>query len=177
MNIIEKAKQFAIEKHKGQFRKDGTPYVNHPLRVGEIVRKFKESHEIDKLIAAAILHDTLEDTDTTIPELKENFGKLVTLLVIKLTSDKLVSKYMGKTKYLSDKLANEEKFDSWSLVIKLADRFDNISDLNTSEKEFAIRYKKETEDILDNLEKHRKLSETHKKLIKAIKEKLAEAKI
>jgi (p)ppGpp synthase/HD superfamily hydrolase len=176
-DLCIRAKEFAIKKHKGQLRKDGTPYVNHPIRVADIIVKFKESHKIDELIAAAYLHDTLEDTETGIPELRENFGELVTLLVVELTSDKFASKMLGKAEYLSKKLSNEKTLDSWALVIKLADRLDNVSDLNTAEKSFAIRYKKETEGILKVLEEKRKLSETHKNLIEAIREKLSGVKL
>lgn len=108
-DIIEKAIVFASKKHKGQIRKDGFPYIIHPLRVSEIVRKYKKSHKINELMAAAVFHDTLEDTDTTIDELMENFGELVTLLVIELTSDKSLSNSLGKTKYLSENLASSKK--------------------------------------------------------------------
>jgi len=176
-NLIEKAIVFAQEKHKGQLRRDGTPYILHPLRVSEIVRKFKKSNKLNEIMAAAILHDTLEDTDTTIPELLENFGELVTGIVIELTSEKNKIEIFGKTKYLSEKLSSSKKVSRWALVVKLADRLDNISDLETLEdSEFAIRMKKETEDILIFLEKNRELSDTQKRLIEAIKQKLSELK-
>ncbi len=174
--LIMKAEKFAEEKHKGQFRQDGSPYVEHPKRVAKIVKKFKKSHEIEKLIAAALLHDTLEDTDTGIPELIQNFGESITLLVVELSSDKDAIKSMGKSKYLSKKMENEKKLDSWALVIKLADRLDNISDLKNAGEEHRKRYKKETEEILENLEKNRKLSGTQTKLANAIKKELKKLK-
>lgn len=174
--LVNKAEKFATEKHKGQFRKDGSPYIEHPKRVAEIIKRFKKSHKINELIAAALLHDTLEDTDTGIPELRENFGSLVTLLVVELSSDKDAAKSMGKGKYLSNKMKDEKKLDSWALAIKLADRLDNVSDLEHSSKEFRDRYKKETKEILKNLEENRKLSETQQKLVNEIKLKLAKLK-
>lgn len=174
LGIIEKAIIFAQDKHKGQVRKDGTPYITHPLRVSGIVEKFKKSHKIDELMAAAILHDTLEDTNTGISELRENFGELVTLLVVELTSDKFKSNSEGKAKYLSEKMSSSKKVSDWALTIKLADRLDNVSDLPNANSDFAKRYKTETENILISLEKNRKLSNTQKEIIKEIKKKLKE---
>jgi (p)ppGpp synthase/HD superfamily hydrolase len=176
-NQIQKAIYFATEKHKGQTRKDGSPYITHPLRVAEIVKKFKKSHRINELLAAAILHDTLEDTNTNIAELRKNFGRLITLLVVELTSDKFKVNSLGKANYLSQKMSSSKKVTNWALVIKLADRLDNVSDLNNSNNKFAKRYKRETEEILQNIEKNRELSNTHKEIIKEIKKKLDEVKI
>lgn len=174
--IIGKAIVFAQEKHKGQIRKDGTPYIIHPLRVSEIVKKFKKSHRINELMAAAILHDTLEDTDTTLFELKENFGELVAMLVYTLTTDKDKSERIGKLNYLSKKLCSSKLVSRWALVIKLADRLDNVSDLNSMDSEFAEKMKTETTDLLINLEKKRKLTPTQKRLVEEIRTKLKELK-
>ncbi|MCK4997367.1 HD domain-containing protein [Candidatus Pacearchaeota archaeon] len=173
-DLIIRAKEFAIKKHKGQTRKDGSPYVNHPIRVADIVSKFKKSHKIDDLVAAAYLHDTLEETDTGVYELSENFGYLVALLVVELTTDKFSCSKVGKTAYLAHKLSSENALGNWALVIKLADRLDNVSDLITMDIKFAKKYKKETEEILKVVEEKRELTEVHKKLIKVIREKLEE---
>ena len=172
--LVKKAEKFAEEKHKGQMRKDGTPYVEHPKRVAEIVRKIKKSHKIDALLASSLLHDTLEDTDTDLVEISKNFGSLVAMLVLELTSDEEAIRKIGKTEYLKSKLKNPKKVTSWALVIKLADRLDNVSDLQNSSNEFRKRYIKETENIISELESGRKLTLTHKKLIKQIREKLRE---
>ena len=171
LDLIKHAEEFAGKKHKGQFRKNKSePYVNHPLRVGELVRKFKKSHKIEELVSAGILHDTLEDTNTTLEELRENFGELIASIVFELTSNPLEIEKLGKTKYLSDKLSSNEKVSNWALVIKLADRLDNVSDLvNCSDENFVKRYKDETKEILKNLEQKRTLSRTHRKLIKEIR--------
>ena len=170
--LVIRAKKFAEEKHKGQKRKDGTDYVEHPKRVAEIVKNIKKSHKIDELLASALLHDTLEDTDTDLVEISKNFGSLVAMLVLELTSDDGAIKAMGKTEYLKKKLKDSKKVTSWGLVIKLADRLDNISDLNNSSEEFRKRYIKETQEIIAELERERELTETHKKLISEIKKKL-----
>lgn len=168
---LMKAKKYAKTQHEGQTRKTGGPYFKHPQRVAQLVKKYKSSHKLKNLMAAAFLHDTIEDTDTTEQDLKKMFGALTASLVQELTSDKESIKEKGKEKYLSDKMIN---MSNWGLVIKLADRLDNVSDLNTSSKEFRKRYKRQTEEILSKLKKQRKLTNTQKRLIKEIEKKLKE---
>ena len=168
----EKALQFAAKAHKGQFRSDGTEYIKHPERVASYVAKFKKSHNIDALISAAFLHDTVEDTDTTHEDIEKMFGGLVASLVKDLTSDEAEIAKIGKKEYLSQKM---EKISSYALVVKLADRWDNVQDITTAKTpEWRKRYRDETLGIMSRLEKNRKLSSTHKKLIKAIKKKVGE---
>lgn len=79
MNIIEKAINFAAKAHVGQTRKStDIPYISHPFAVGMILQESKCS---DEVIAAGILHDTLEDTSVTVEELSEHFGEEITKLV------------------------------------------------------------------------------------------------
>jgi guanosine-3',5'-bis(diphosphate) 3'-pyrophosphohydrolase len=169
------ALRYAVKAHAGQFRSDGkTPYIKHPERVAEFVRKFKKSKNLDALISAAFLHDTLEDTDTTHEDLEKMFGALVASLVKELTSDKDKIKEVGKTDYLAQKMAT---MSSWALVIKLADRLDNVQDIATAKTpSWRQKYKTETESILTRLEKDRSLSRTHQKIIAAIRKKLQEVK-
>ena len=173
--LVNKARKYAEEKHQGQYRKfDGEPYVKHPKRVADILRKYKSSKEIYKLTAAALLHDTIEDTSASQKELKRKFGKLVASLVKELSSDKEEMKEKGgKRKYLAHKTQN---MSSWALVIKLADRLDNVSDFKTASPEFVKSYGKQTNYILDELEKKRKLSSTQKKLVNDIRKKMEEVK-
>lgn len=166
------ALSYAVKAHKGQTRSDGSPYVKHPERVASFVKKFKKSHNLDALISAAYLHDTIEDTDTTHEDLEKMFGGLIASMVKELTSDKEKISKVGKDNYLADKMAN---MSSWALVIKLADRLDNVQDIATAKTPaWRRKYKAETEKILSRLEKDRKLSGTHKKIIKAIRDKLSE---
>jgi (p)ppGpp synthase/HD superfamily hydrolase len=166
------ALRFATRAHAGQFRSDGSPYVKHPERVASFVRKFKKSKNLDALISAAFLHDTLEDTNTTHEDLEKLFGGLVASLVKELTSDKEKIKEIGKTDYLAQKMA---KMSSWALVIKLADRLDNVQDIATAKTpEWRRKYRAETESVLDRLAKDRQLSKTHKRIIRAIRMKLKE---
>ena len=86
MELFDKALIFACEKHSGQRRKlSDIPYILHPMEVASIVATMTEDQE---LLAAAILHDTVEDTDTTLEEIREVFGKRVYLLVMTETEDK-----------------------------------------------------------------------------------------
>lgn len=86
MDIFEKAIQFAVERHSGQTRKfTDAPYILHPLEVASIVGTMTSDRE---LLAAAVLHDTVEDTDTTLEEIRENFGRRVSLLVMTETEEK-----------------------------------------------------------------------------------------
>ena len=166
------ALHYAVKAHEGQFRSDGSPYAKHPERVADFVRRFKKSKNLDALISAAFLHDTIEDTDTTHEDLEKMFGGLVASLVKELTSDKDKIKEVGKTDYLSQKMA---KMSSWALVIKLADRLDNVQDIATAKTpEWRRKYRSETEAVLDRLAKDRELSGTHKKIIGAIRAKLKE---
>ena len=85
-SLQEQAEEFARERHAPQKRKfSGEPYVNHPIRVRDLVAEFSQDEE---LLCAALLHDTLEDTETSMDELRERFGCRVAELVSQLTSDK-----------------------------------------------------------------------------------------
>ena len=169
--MILKAQEFARQKHENQVRKFlGEPYHSHVEKVAEIIKEHKQSHKLNELISAALLHDTLENTDTTEKELRENFGELITSLVKELTTEKKESELLGKKEYLAKKLSDPGRMTNWGLVIKLADRLDNVSDLQNASIEFRERYLEETKYILNALEEKRILTETQKKLVKKIKE-------
>lgn len=168
----EEALQYATQAHAGQTRSGGDPYITHPMRVADHIRQYKQSHNLDALISAAYLHDTIEDTDTTHEALHDLFGGLVASLVQELTSDPEQIKKVGKAQYLAHKMA---AMSSYALVIKLADRLDNVKDITTAKTpEWRAKYRAETEKILDYIEKHRALSGTHQKLIELIRNKLGE---
>lgn len=87
MNIIERAMAFALKAHEGQTRKFSTiPYILHPAEVSTIAAALTDKPEV---IAAALLHDTIEDTDTTKEEILEQFGPYVCELVLSETEDKM----------------------------------------------------------------------------------------
>ena len=167
--LADKALDVAITAHSGQKRKSGEDYVTHPIAVAGILKKYKKSKKLDELLAAAYLHDTLEDTHLSPKVLRDAFGELVFDLVKELTSDKKRIRLKGKTQYLIDKMT---RMSNWALVIKLADRLHNTSDLKTADRKFRRKYIKETNNILNALKERRNLSQTQFKIIKAIENNL-----
>ena len=172
MDKIETAIKLSTKAHSGQKRKfSNVDYIEHPFFVADILASLKISKHIDDLIVACILHDVVEDTYVTIEEIREIFGDFIASLVEELTSDIKEIKRIGKKEYLANKMLN---MTSYGLVIKLSDRLHNILDLK---KEYPLtkKYIIETEYILDKLNE-RHLSNTHKKLIKLIENKIIELK-
>ncbi len=163
---LELAILFATEKHKGQIRRgDGRPYVLHPISLLITLGKLKKSSNFLLISIASILHDTVEDCDVTLESIAVLFGHQVASLVGELTSDKAEIARIGKAKYLAEKM---KKMSSYALRIKLADRLDNLEDIDPINDQGKIE---ETRYILKEL-KNRKLTGTHKKLIKLIEKKL-----
>ncbi|WP_409291994.1 HD domain-containing protein [Peribacillus sp. SCS-37] len=84
--LIVKAERFARSAHQGQIRKiRGTPYIEHPLNVAEILRS---AHFAEEVVAAGLLHDVVEDTSVTIQEIQLEFGPEVARLVAGNTEEK-----------------------------------------------------------------------------------------
>ena len=157
--LVVQAIQFASEKHKGQVRRgSGLPYVTHPIIVSEFIRKYKgNSINIESLIVAALLHDTLEDTNTNYHEIERLFGTLVASLVFELTSDEIAIQKMGKNEYLMQKMVT---MSSYGLVCKLCDRLSNIID-GPSDK-----YLKDTRVMLEYIYINRAdITETQKNIL------------
>jgi (p)ppGpp synthase/HD superfamily hydrolase len=148
--MILKAIKFATEKHEGQTRKvSGEPYIVHPIMVSYILAKYKQSKNIEELICAALLHDTLEDTDTTFDEIVNEFTPLVASLVMELTSDENLIKQIGKNEYLKIKLCG---ISNYGLILKFADRMGNISD-NPSDQMLI-----DTAELINHVNKNRKFT-------------------
>src|SRR4026209_2713188 len=91
-NILHAA-NFAAKKHKDQKRKgqDGEPYINHPIEVANLLVDAGKIADPDMIIAA-LLHDTVEDTDATFEEIEKRFGATVAGYVRELTDDKSLAK-------------------------------------------------------------------------------------
>jgi GTP pyrophosphokinase len=167
---IRKALEFMIESHSGQFRKfNGEEYAWHPVTVAKIVRNVKSSINKDKICIAALLHDTVEDCQVRLEDIKSEFGEMVSSIVYELTSDDTKIKEMGKSNYLLNKML---RMTSYALVVKLADRLHNCSDLEKASSIFRDKYVSETRFILNGL-KNRYLSKTHKSLIKLISDSIS----
>lgn len=172
--LFEEALIFAINAHKGQFRKiSKLPYILHPIRILNHLLEYKEkSNNVYLLAISVLLHDTVEDCkNVTLPIIAEKFGYKVASIVEDLTSDKYAIKKIGKTEYLKNKLT---KISSYALTIKLLDRYDNCLDLNKKDTSlsFKIKYKEETLELLDYLSNHRNLSKTQDNLVYKIEKLL-----
>ncbi len=125
--IIITAASFAADRHRDQRRKDmdATPYINHPLDVANILIEARV--EDADILAAAILHDTIEDTNTTAEELTERFGERVCGLVLEVTDDKSLDKLERKRlQVLKAPVAS-----NYAKQIKLADKIANLRDMKT----------------------------------------------
>ena len=167
------ALRVATEAHAGQNRAGGDAYITHPVRVASTVQELVQGRDAaETLICAALLHDTIEDTSVTESNIADMFGSVVANLVVELTSDPDQVKELGKTVYLQRKMA---KMSADALLIKLADRLDNVQDITTARTAaWREKYRNETNEILDYIERNRVLSDTHRQLIDAIREKLQE---
>lgn len=163
---------FAKQKHLGQFRKDGvTPYINHPIMVAELIKKYKKSRNIDAIVAAALLHDTLEDTYTSYRELEDNFGEMVASMVMEVTTASYMPQLVGKGNYLKHKMID---MSNYSLCIKLADRLANLIDAKTLTDKQKQKLIFDTYEIVEYLEEKRELTVAQIDLISAIKQQLAD---
>ena len=153
-NYIALADEFATESHKGQTRRGGSPYIEHPKRVAYNVSKYAEvDANFEVLVVAALLHDTVEDCGVTIAEINMLFGPKVALIVDWLTTDDVEKSKVGKKVYLAEKM---KKMPTEALLVKLCDRLDNVSDLDTADNpKWVEKYKSETNYILDELETQR----------------------
>lgn len=120
-----KAVWFASEKHRDQRRKgDDSPYINHPVGVAWILQHEAGVNDVATL-QAALLHDTVEDTDTTFEELEEHFGAEVTGIVREVTDDKSLTKEQRKVGQIEHAGSASDK----AKLVKLADKLYNYRDL------------------------------------------------
>ena len=127
--LILEAASFAADKHRMQRRKDAqaSPYINHPLSLAAILTK-EGGIEDAKVIAAALLHDTVEDTETSIEEIEARFGNRVASIVAEVTDDKSLDK--AERKRLQVVKASSKS--TGAKLIKLADKISNLRDLTSS---------------------------------------------
>ncbi len=143
---LDKAFLYAYQKHKNQTRASGESYIIHPINVAKIVNQF---YLDENSLIAAILHDTLEDTDASSKEIESEFGSDVLFLVDSLTK-------IGRIEYKSKEETQADNFrkmivamakDIRVILIKLADRLHNMRTICYLSKEKQIRIAKETMDV------------------------------
>ncbi|AYV82488.1 MAG: HD superfamily phosphohydrolase [Hyperionvirus sp.] len=122
---ILSATLFAAGKHRNQRRKDkeATPYINHPIHVASLLA---DSGVVDvDVLIAGLLHDTIEDTNTSGDEIKELFGVNVCNIVLECSDDKSLTKI--KRKQLQLEHASDVSLGA--KLVKLADKYSNLNDL------------------------------------------------
>uniref|UniRef100_A0A1B0D608 Guanosine-3',5'-bis(diphosphate) 3'-pyrophosphohydrolase MESH1 n=1 Tax=Phlebotomus papatasi TaxID=29031 RepID=A0A1B0D608_PHLPP len=153
LKLYTKCMNFAAVKHKDQRRKDqdGTPYINHPIGVAFILTEEAGIYDVPVLLAS-ILHDTVEDTDTTFDEIEQHFGSHVRKLVEEVTDDKALPRDVRKSKQVE----NAAKSSYEARLVKLADKLYNLRDLQRclpvgwTEKR-REEYYKWAKEVVDNL--------------------------
>jgi len=149
MTLEERALIFATKAHKGQVRKyTGEPYVNHPIAVANLIRGRAGVSEY--MIAAALLHDTVEDTDTTIEDIKREFGDIVAIFVDGLTD---LSKPEDGNRATRKEIDRQHLAKGLPPVhtIKLADLIDNSKSIEEFDKDFSKVYMAEKKKLLEVL--------------------------
>jgi len=124
--LLLQAATFAADRHRHQRRKDAaaSPYINHPLAVAWTLSSIGGvTHP--ELLAAALLHDTVEDTDTRLAELEQTFGPTVSALVAEVTDDKSLPKQRRKALQIE----HAARASDAAKQLKIADKIANLRDI------------------------------------------------
>lgn len=139
--LLLKALRYAAEKHSDQRRKNSkaSPYINHPIQVAEILWRVADVRD-ETLLVAAILHDTIEDTDAKPDEIRAEFGEDVLALVLEVTDDKSLPKQTRKqlqVEHAPHKSRNAK-------LLKIADKISNVTDIiNTPPGDWSLERRQE----------------------------------
>lgn len=152
--------EYATHRHEGQFRADGkTPYIEHPKLVAKIINYYigkfgreEDQSALPMLVAAALLHDTVEDTHASYLELKELFGDTVAGLVMDVSTVDYDKNEKGKDRYLAEKMT---AISDYALFLKFADRMANVLDSEQLNLARKFKLRKGTENILKFIEDKR----------------------
>jgi guanosine-3',5'-bis(diphosphate) 3'-pyrophosphohydrolase len=126
MSLILKALEFAAQKHRDQRRKDkeASPYINHPIQLANVL--WHEGRVADPVvIAAALLHDTIEDTETSWQELRGEFGDEIADIVLEVTDVHWLKKIVRKRL----QVAKARHASKGARLVKLADKICNLRDV------------------------------------------------
>lgn len=127
--LVLRAAAFAADRHRNQRRKDAeaSPYINHPIALASILAH--EAGITDPLvIAAALLHDTIEDTDTSSQELEAMFGVEIADIVLEVTDDKSLPKAERKRLQIE----HAQTLTTRAKLVKLADKIANLRDISSA---------------------------------------------
>ncbi len=141
LKILLKALAFAAHKHKDQRRRDvdTSPYINHPISLADIL--CNEGHITDiETICGALLHDTVEDTETTAEELENEFGRAIRDIVMDVTDDTTLSKAERKQAQIDHAAHISDK----AKLVKLADKISNLRDvLDNAPADWSLQRRQE----------------------------------
>lgn len=144
--LLTRAFDVASEAHAGQTRKTGDPYISHPLMVAKMLADYGLDSET---LAAAFLHDTVEDTDLTLPQLEKSFGRGIAALIDGVTK-------LDRVRYSNREQAQAATIrkmvvamaqDVRVLIIKLFDRLHNMRTVHALREEKQMRVARETLDV------------------------------
>lgn len=144
INLITRAYLLAKEKHLGQMRKSGEPYITHPVAVARILAEIEAG---PNTLVAALLHDTVEDTDLTLAELEKQFGKDIATLVDGVTKLEKISFQQTAQTDNQQKMLLAMAKDIRVVLIKISDRMHNMRTLDSMIGEKQVRIAQETLDI------------------------------
>jgi len=124
--LLLHALAFAAERHSKQRRKDAdaSPYINHPIALAQVLCN-EAGVEDAEVLAAAVLHDTIEDTETTEDELTAAFGSVIASTVAEVTDNKLLAKQTRKELQVQHAPCLSER----AKLVKLADKICNLRDV------------------------------------------------
>ena len=126
---LVQAVAFAADKHRNQRRKDAeaSPYINHPIALANVLANEGGVQDVT-VLCAAVLHDTIEDTETTAGELRALFGDQVAAVVLEVTDDKSLDKAQRKQLQIE----HAAHCSPQAKLVKLADKICNLRDLLAS---------------------------------------------
>jgi len=125
--LAREAYEFARDAHEGQSRKgDGSPYINHPVQLARLLNR--AGHDDEELLAAAFLHDTVEDTDATLDEIEDAFGAGVREIVEAMSEDKDVEPWAARKVQHRDEV---EEAGERPVLVYAADKLANLRDMRT----------------------------------------------
>lgn len=130
--LLLHAASFAADRHRDQRRKgsDARPYINHPLNVANLLSDIGGIRDAD-VLAAAILHDTIEDTDTSEADLRMMFNNRVASIVVEVSDNKTLEKAVRKRL----EIEHAPHMSPEAKAVKLADKTSNIIDVMTNPPE------------------------------------------
>jgi guanosine-3',5'-bis(diphosphate) 3'-pyrophosphohydrolase len=127
IGLVIKATRFAADRHRKQRRKDAeaSPYINHPIALADVLAN--EAGITDPaVICGALLHDTIEDTQTTAEELRAEFGEEITAIVLDVTDDKSIK---DKARRKELQVEHAPHISPKAKLVKLADKICNLRDI------------------------------------------------